>query len=72
MKNYKGHPQVEPALSMNVNYQDSIIAQFRWCAVKQFNLGVIKERGTYYMRERKGKKVDNNINVCLRFKGFLP
>ena len=71
LKKHKGHPEVEPILSMNVKEQDLIIAQFRRRAIKQFNLALIKEGGTDFMRERKGRKADNDIIICSGCEGFF-
>ena len=64
LKKHEGHPEVEPVLSMNEKEQDFIIAQFRRRAIKQFNLALIKEGGTDFMREMKGRKADNDIIIC--------
>ena len=71
LKKHKGHPEVEPILSMNMKEQDLIIAQFRRRAIKQFNLALIKEGGTDFMRERKGRIADNDIIICSGCEGFF-
>ena len=71
LKKHKGHPEIEPILSMNEKEQDFIIAQFRRRAIKQFNLDLIKEGGTDFMKERKGRKADNDIIICSDCEGFF-
>ena len=71
LKKHEKHPEVEPILSMNVKEQDRIIAQFRRRAIKQFNLALIKEGGTDFMRERKGRKAGNDIIICSDCEGFF-
>ena len=70
LKRHEKHPEVEPILSLNVKEQDRIIAQFRRCTIKQFNLALIKEGDTGFMKERKGKKAGNDI-VCSACEGFF-
>ena len=71
LKKHEKHPKVKPILSWNVKEQDCIITQFRRHAIKQFNLALIKEGGTGFMRERKGKKAGNDIIICSGCEGFF-
>ena len=71
MKKHEKHPEVEAIFSMNVKEQDCIIARFTRRAIKQFNLALIKDGGTDFMRERKGKKADNDIIICSGCEGFF-
>ena len=64
LKKHEKHPEVDHILSLNVKEQDRTIAQFRRRAIKQFNLALIKEGGTDFMRETKGKKAGNDIIIC--------
>ena len=42
LEKQKGNPEVEPIFLMNVKEQDLLIAQFRRCVIKEFNLALIK------------------------------